>query len=531
MTASVFSERNNGLVLEGFAQQDLEYDLTDENGWLPAVLDAVRSVKSQVKGGDKASLIVPGYQLLTKLINVPHVDESKRAQIIAFEAQQKIPFPLNEVVWDHQVIADDGVETEVVVIAVKSDVINGFCTDMRKTGITPLDVEAASILDYNAYKVSYPGDEEDTLLINIGARSSNLLFINEQGFFIRNITLGGNTLTQNLADSLGKSFVDAEQIKIAFFSGQTSIDADDPSAQVLQTNAQNFQKKLSQEITRSIVNYRRQRSAAAPKRILLTGRGSLLPGLAEQLEQSQRMPVQFFDPISGIEVGNGVDAIYLEEHQHVLSEVVGEAARMTDPEAVSINLLPQQLADKMRFAKQKPFILIGAACLALATVPPILGQLQAKDTYSGQVKELKMPVQSLQSTHAEILELESKAKALKANIADLEGLVNSRSNWIAFFGDLQERLQAVQDVWLEDLKLDRAASGNLDLSGRLLIKNWDPENPTQSYDQAYQRVNQLLESFKASEFISDVKDQSFDDSNPRILKFDFSLVINPERPL
>lgn len=531
MTASVFSERNNSLVLESFAQQDLEYDLTEETEWLPVVMDAVRNVKGRVKGGDKATLIVPGYQLLTKLINVPHVDESKRAQIIAFEAQQKIPFPLNEVVWDHQVIADDGVETEVVVIAVKSEVINGFCTDLRKQGITPLDIEAASILDYNAYKYCYPGDEEDTLLINIGARSSNLLFINELGFFIRNITLGGNTLTQNLADSLGKNFVDAEQIKIAFFSGQTSMDQDDPSAQVLQTNAQNFQKKLSQEVTRSIVNYRRQRGAAAPKRILLTGRGSLLPGLAEQLEQSQRMPVHFFDPVASLEVGSNVDAVYLEEHQHVLSEVVGEAARMIDSEAVSINLLPQQLADRMRFAKQMPLILIGAACLALATVPPILGQMQAKAAYEKEARQLKMQAPPLQSLHTEIVDLQAQAESLRDDIGDLESLVNSRSNWIAFFSDLQERLQAVQDVWLEDLKLDRAASGNLDLSGRLLIKNWNPSEPTASYDQAYQRVNKLLESFKASEFISDVKDQNFDDSDPRILKFDFSLVINPERPL
>ncbi|WP_269541799.1 pilus assembly protein PilM [Cerasicoccus fimbriatus] len=531
VTASVFSERNNSLVLESFAQQDLEYDLTEETEWLPVVMDAVRNVKGRVKGGDKATLIVPGYQLLTKLINVPHVDESKRAQIIAFEAQQKIPFPLNEVVWDHQVIADDGVETEVVVIAVKSEVINGFCTDLRKQGITPLDIEAASILDYNAYKYCYPGDEEDTLLINIGARSSNLLFINELGFFIRNITLGGNTLTQNLADSLGKNFVDAEQIKIAFFSGQTSMDQDDPSAQVLQTNAQNFQKKLSQEVTRSIVNYRRQRGAAAPKRILLTGRGSLLPGLAEQLEQSQRMPVHFFDPVASLEVGSNVDAVYLEEHQHVLSEVVGEAARMIDAEAVSINLLPQQLAEKMRFAKQKPFILIGAACLALATVPPIFGQMQAKAAYEKEARQLKTQAPPLQSLHTEIVDLQAQAESLRDDIGDLESLVNSRSNWIAFFSDLQERLQAVQDVWLEDLKLDRAASGNLDLSGRLLIKNWNPSEPTASYDQAYQRVNKLLESFKASEFISDVKDQNFDDSDPRILKFDFSLVINPERPL
>ncbi|MGE9295162.1 MAG: pilus assembly protein PilM, partial [Puniceicoccales bacterium] len=247
MTASIFSERKGGLVLESFAQQDLDYDFTEEDDWLPAVTSAIRQVKSQVKGGDQAVLILPGYQLLTKVIKVPHVDESKRAQMIAFEAQQQIPYPLSEVVWDHQVIADDGVETEVVLIAVKSDVVNGFCSDMRRQGVTPASVEAASVLDYNAYRFNYPDSDEEVLLVNIGARSSNLIFINSDGFFIRNITLGGNTLTQSLADSLGKKFPEAERIKIAFFSGETSVDADDPSAQVLTTNAQNFQKKLSQE--------------------------------------------------------------------------------------------------------------------------------------------------------------------------------------------------------------------------------------------------------------------------------------------
>ncbi|GHB96381.1 pilus assembly protein PilM [Cerasicoccus arenae] len=531
VTASVFSERKEGLVLESFAHQDLDYDYTEENDWLPAVMAAIRKVKAKVKGGDKAIMIVPGYQLLTKLIMVPHVDESKRAQMIAFEAQDKIPFPLNEVVWDHQVIADDGVETEVIVIAVKSEVINGFCADLRKQGITPTCVEAASVLDYNAYRLCYPSDGDDTLLINIGARSSNLLFISDQGFFIRNITLGGNSLTQNLADSLGKSFTEAEQIKIAFFSGQSSYEQDDPSAQVLQTNAQNFQKKISQEITRSIVNYRRQKGAQAPKRILLTGRAALLPGLSEQLAQSQRIPVEYFDPIAGIEVGSGVDAVELEEHQHVLSEVIGEAARMSTPDAVSINLLPQHLADSMRFSKQKPFILLGAACLALATIPPILGSLKATEVYKEEAQFLKQQVAPLNVAHQEIVELQEKAVKLQANISDLESLVNSRSNWITFFGDLQDRLQAVQDVWLEDLKLNRQTTGNLKLSGRMLIKDWDENNATESYQRAYQRVNSLLESFKASEFIISVENTHFDEGNPRILPFDFTLVINPERPL
>lgn len=256
-----------------------------------------------------------------------------------------------------------------------------------------------------------------------------------------------------------------------------------------------------------------------------------MPGLAESLAQSQRVPVEFFDPLAAVEVGSGVDAADLDAYQHVLSEVVGVASRMTDPEAVSINLLPEQLASAMRFAKQKPFILIGAACLALATVPPILAYAQSAAAAKAQAKELQQRVSPLNSEHAQVIDLKKEADKLRKDIASLEELVNSRSNWIVFLSDLQQRLLSVQDVWLESLKLDGEKGDRLQLSGRLLIKDWDEEDPGASYQQAYTRVNELLESFKQSDFIAGVDNLRYDTNNPRILKFEFTLVINPERPL
>ena len=75
--------------------------------------------------------------------------------------------------------------------------------------------------------------DEDVLLINIGARSTNLLFKNAAGgFFVRNIQLGGNSLTQNIADSLGKPFAQAEEIKHKFFNGQLDYSDDDSGAKL-----------------------------------------------------------------------------------------------------------------------------------------------------------------------------------------------------------------------------------------------------------------------------------------------------------
>lgn len=531
VAAAVFTVKDGSLGLDAYYHEPLDYDYSVEEDWMPALMVTLREMVHAHSLKGKAVLLAPGYQLLTKGIKVPHVEASRRAQIIAYEAQQSIPYPLSEVVWDNQILSDDGVETDVLIIAVKAALINEFCNKVAQTGITPESVQAATVLDYNAYRHVYAEHGEDTLLVNIGARSSNLIFINEEGFFVRNIALGGNSLTQNLADNLGKSFREAEQIKVAFFSGETSFDQDHPSFSILTSNAQVFQKRMSQEITRSIVNYRRQRSAKAPSRVLLTGRGSLLTGLPEFLSESLKVSVDYFDPTDGLTVAPSVDADLLSQHIYSLSELVGEGARSVMQESVSINLLPYELANRMAFARKKPLLIASAAILALSVIPPYLHYQSVSAAVDNKVRQVDVRIPPLQSLHEEIEQNRRVARNLRRDIANLEDLVNSRSNWINFFSDLQLRLENVRDVWLEDLRLDRTAGDRLNLSGRMLIQDYDPNDPAESARAASSRVNALLNSFTESEFINSVTDQRFDTSNPRILHFQFTLIINPENPL
>ncbi|MEM8550246.1 MAG: pilus assembly protein PilM, partial [Verrucomicrobiota bacterium] len=118
LTAATFSLNGSELMLDDFIVEELDYDYSIEDEWLGAVVQSLGEVVAQKKYQGPAIMIAPGYQLLTKTIKVPHVEAAKQSQIIAFEAQQNIPYPLDEVVWDKQVIADDGVETEVLLIAV-----------------------------------------------------------------------------------------------------------------------------------------------------------------------------------------------------------------------------------------------------------------------------------------------------------------------------------------------------------------------------------------------------------------------------
>ena len=132
-----------------------------------------------------------------------------------------MPVPLAELIWDYQVIDDDGVEQEILAFAVKPKVAEDFCERVMEIGLNPVQITPAPVLDYNAMRASGIGlDSGETLVVNIGARSTNLLFINPTGFLLRPLSIGGNSLTQNISDNLGTQFEKAEEIKKNYFSEQ-----------------------------------------------------------------------------------------------------------------------------------------------------------------------------------------------------------------------------------------------------------------------------------------------------------------------
>mgnify|MGYP006425059671 CR=1 FL=1 len=521
VTAAVTSAQGDGLQVEKLVTEPLRHDYSNDDAWLDAVGAALKVISHSHKFSGRATFIIPGNQVLTKTIRIPHVEAKKRAQIIAFEAQQNIPYPLHEVVWDSQVVGDDGVETEVLFIACKAATINGFCSLVDRAGLGVEAISAATVLDYNALQYIHPDQSEDLLLINIGARSTNLLFRGENGFFVRNIALGGNTLTQNIADNLGQSFQQAEDIKHKFFAEDVDYDSEDAATKPLISGADAFMRRMSQEITRSIVNYRRQKKGAAPKRILLTGRGASLQGLAEKLSETQKVPVDFFDPLANVTLDGGIDED-VDVLRLRMSEIIGEAARFRINEPAGVNLLPEIVQKSMRFAARKPF-------------------QQKAEARRERAEAMREPVVPLQERQKTIRENAERAQALNRSIQRIEGLVNSKSNWIQFFAELQESLTAAEDVWLDELSVSREnpengeASYQVVLRGQMLVRETAEGDGDISQEVLSRRIKRLQSSFEESEFIVDSKPPSITWTSLReglnVLPFRINLVVDTAKPL
>ena len=483
ISASVFTSDGIELKLKQVALQTLHYDYSNDQIWLDSLISGLELLCKNEKLKGEARFIFPGSLLLNKTIRVPHVDEEKQKKIVAFELSQKMPFPLAELIWDYQVIDDDGVEQEILAFAVKPEVAESFCEKVVEIGLNPIQITPAPILDYNALLSSGLGiDQEETLVVNIGAKSTNLLFINPTGFLIRSIAIGGNTLTQNISDSLGILFEKAEEIKKSYFSGEVAFSPDDPSVQVLENCSQQFLTRASQEITRSIVTYKRLKKGKSPNRMFLSGRGALLNNLPEYLSQSQSLNIDYFDPSKSLVIDDHISQEMRPLLPFMIGEPVGLAAAVlkvggNDALKRPLNLLPANKLTSLSFKKKMPLLILSSLLFCLLPIPNILKQSSTEKTLENELVELKNSTDSLQD------EVDSK-EALKVKFLFTEKLnkflfernlifrQKSLSCWSLqdFLNQLQSSLNHtdVSDTWFDELKFSELNESSSNRSNRNL---------------------------------------------------------------
>ena len=560
------------LVLQQFALEPHSSDPSHEARWAVEITQSLGAVGARRKLSGPAAIAVPGHLALTKFIKTPSVAKEKRSKIIGFEAAENIPYPLEEVVWDHVVVADDGFDLEVMLTASKFDAMQSLCSAADAAGFPVERAAPAGLALYHAFRYNYPQVQESVIVVNVGARTTSLLFLEGERFYLRTLTVAGNSVTQAISDELRIDFASAETLKIQVLSGKSDLPAASPSRAAVQRAAAGFITKLQLEITRSAVNHRRQSGGAAAVAVYLTGGGSLIEELPGSLAERLHLRVERYQALKNVDHSADARAAGAESAAPVLADMVGLATHLVNRVESHASLLPPALTAALAFRKRQPVFMAAAALVVVALIPPIVylhsvasGTLARISQVDGQL----MPLRSVENRNGENLQ---QIEAASKQIAALKGAYETKANWINFLADLQERLVKIEDVWLDKLQVVRppapepGAAGEtagtadgrqgtgdggqatadpnsspdsspvsparppilLTLSGRLL----DVANPQSKVSpEALQRVKQLLASFTGSQFITAVENERFDNNQPGLLKFDFTLVINPKKTL
>ena len=315
------------------------------------------------------NVCAPGFQVFSKFVKLPPVDANKVTQIIQYEAQQNVPFPLAEVVWDYQIMGSSaGGELEVLLVAIKSDIVEGLfrVADTAKLKLQLCDVSPAALC--NAFKYNYGDLEDCTMLLDIGAKTSNVLFFEKGKVFSRSIPLGANAITQDFANESKLKFEVAEQIKIkeGFVSlGGAYEEPENPNQAAISKIARQFMTRLHIQVNQTLQFYRGQQGGSAPQRLFLAGGASIMPYTAQFFAEKLNVQVEYFNPFRNVQIDPNVNLETLARVAHSLAEVVGLGLRNLANCPVEMNLMPESTLRWRSFNEKKPYLMVTIGSLVL----------------------------------------------------------------------------------------------------------------------------------------------------------------------
>jgi type IV pilus assembly protein PilM len=195
----------------------------------------------------------------------------------------------------------------------------------------------------------------------------------------------------------------------------------------------------------------------------------------------------------------------------------------------------------MEFGSKKPYLVVAAICLALAPWPVFFGYKELGSAYGKAAQATQAQVAPLQSRLSQIIDNTDKAVKISESIRRVEGLVNSKTNWIQFLAELQASLTKVEDVWLDSLEVQREipyegeASYEVVIDGQMLVR--ETAGGTGGIDQEVisRRIRGMQSSFEDSRFIISSKPPNINWSDLRnglnVLTFTINLVVDTAKPL
>ncbi|MBI5683002.1 MAG: type IV pilus assembly protein PilM [Deltaproteobacteria bacterium] len=291
-----------------------------------AVTNAIKELISHhgIKVKDVVSALT-GNSVIIKKVNLSVMTEDELAESIQWEAEQYIPFPINEVNIDFQILGQDDKGTmDVVLVAVKKDVINDYVHVIKGAEMNPTVIDVDSFALENMFEANYPTTpDEDIIIINIGAAVMSVTVLKGGvTVFTRAVAMGGNLITYKIQKLLNISFKDAEMLKI---KGQMK----GMEGSMLKPVIDESLDDIAQEIKKSVDFYLSGAMGGYVNRIYLSGGCSKTKGLSDRIREVTGLPVETINPFKGVEYDRkSFDPKYIEETAPLFAVAVGIAMRM-----------------------------------------------------------------------------------------------------------------------------------------------------------------------------------------------------------
>lgn len=324
-----FQEKGGEYTLQHYGILELDPDAIVDGAVMDAghVADGIRTLFTENKIRTKqVAISVSGNSVIVKKIHLPIMGEDELAESISWEAEQYIPFEINEVHLDFHIMeaGDDATpsgQMPVLLVAAKKDRVTEMVTLVEEADLKPVLVDVDAFGLENIFCTNFGVGDHFTGLVNIGASVINInVLMDGMSAFTRDISMGGNRYTEEIQKGLNISFGEAEQAKRG--ENIEGIDPDRVMQLIHDTNVE-----VAAEIGRTFDYFKTTMQAAQIDKVFLSGGGGKTRGLIDQISERLGLPVQILYPFEHVELGPGIDPDQLKEVSPFLGVAAGLATR------------------------------------------------------------------------------------------------------------------------------------------------------------------------------------------------------------
>lgn len=409
----------------------------------------------------RVNICAGGQSVFVRFVKLLQVKEEKLKQTMKFEAQNQIPFPLNEVAWDWSLLdRDKKIIKKAVIVAIKKDLVETMISNLKSIKLVTEVVDVSPIVLYNcmAFNEDYEQGKLGAIL-DIGVKVTSLVIFKDGNIWIRSFPIAAERIEEPGDQGIGEFIGEIERsIEYYFMQGEETAQGE---------------KKLDD--------------------LILTGGGSAIEGIESKLSARFNVRPRTLDPFRRLKVGKHIlSDLDQKGNKNRFAVATGLALRDIADLKIEVNFLKEMLSER-RLSIEKT--LYSRLSIAMAIVIAVSFSLFMRQDYS--VKRLKLDrvgemLDIYETYEPKIKKTQNKEDILKEKIDVLYQTAEARAIWLDVFRIISEILP--RDVWITDISgivsLEKSELGRLDLSGKAM---------------SYQAVNHFVSALKSSPSFKDVK--------------------------
>ncbi len=358
---------------------------------------ALGTLTNQVDlSGAQIAISVPGHQSFARFAKLPPVEPKKVPSIVKFEADQQIPFPLEDVEWDYQTfVSPDSPDVEVGIFAITRQRIMERLAMLGDVGLTPDVASISPVAAYNALAVDLEFTENTpgTIILDIGAVATDMIVAEAGRVWVATFPIGGHNFTEAIVNQFKISYGKAEKLK-------REAEQTKHARHVFQAMRPVF-GELSQEIQRRIGFYKSVHPEADLKRLIGLGSTFKLPGLRKYLKQQLQLDVYRLEQFKKLSV-DGPRAGEFQAASLNLCTAYGLALQGLDNAALKANLMPVGVLREAMWKRKVPWFATAAGVAAAAAGAMFVRPLMDSSNFAsaeppGILRQVARDAQALKS--------------------------------------------------------------------------------------------------------------------------------------